>query len=144
MRLVERLKEPVLTLFRAVFGLLFAIHGAASLLGVPPGAAHGGTPAVGAWPSWYAALIELVGGALVLVGLGTRVFAVLCSGAMAYAYFTVHQEHALWPIQNGGEPAVLFCWGFLAVALIGPGRWSLDAVVARWRNLPAPAAEKTG
>src|SRR5882757_1317831 len=91
-------------LFRIVVGLLFACHGAASLFGILGGAAgtDGGTLAAGTWPGWYAAVIQLVGGTFILLGLGTRVAALITSGSMAYAYFDVHQQAALWPIQNGG------------------------------------------
>src|SRR6478609_10778185 len=101
-----------LGLFRMVIGLLFTCHGAATLFGVlGKDALQAGT-----WPGWYAAVIQLVGGSLVLLGLGTRVAALVASGSMAYAYFTVHQENALFPLQNGGESAVLFCWAFLLIA----------------------------
>ncbi|GAB2744964.1 hypothetical protein GCM10010442_76000 [Kitasatospora kifunensis] len=91
---------------------------------------------VGQWPGWWAALIQLVGGALVLLGLGTSPATLLCSGSMAYAYFTVHQELALWPIENGGELSVLFCWIFLAIAVTGPGSLALDRLLGR---APQPA-----
>lgn len=126
-----RAQEQVLSLFRIVVGLLFACHGAASLFGVLGGAFGGGTVAAGTWPGWYAALIQLVGGGLVALGLGTRYAALICSGSMAYAYFTEHQQHALWPIQNGGEPAALYAWTFLLIVVTGPGRWSLDALFGR-------------
>ena len=137
----QHIRYPLLSVYRAVVGLLFACHGAATLFNVPAGAAYGARPAFGSWPSWYAAAIELVGGVLVMVGAGTRLAAVACSGTMAYAYFSVHQGHALWPIQNGGEPAVMFCWGFLALALIGPGPLSVDALVARLRRTVRVADE---
>jgi putative oxidoreductase len=117
------------SLYRAVLGLLIACHGAATLFGAfgvrQVSATH--------WPGGVAALIQLIGGALVLAGLATRPAAVLVSGSMAYAYFDVHQRHALLPIQNGGELAVLFCWGFLLITILGPGPWSFDAVIARVR-----------
>jgi putative oxidoreductase len=121
----------VISLFRIVAGLLFACHGAVSLFGVLGGVKGGGTIEAWSWPGWYAAVIQLVGGTLVLLGLGTRVAALICSGSMAYAYFSVHQEHALWPIQNGGELSVLFCWIFLVIVAIGPGNLALDGLVAR-------------
>ncbi len=132
-------RGPVVSLYRMVVGLLFVCHGMASLFGVLGGAAgtHRAIPA-GTWPGWWAALIQLVAGVLVFVGLGTRGAAVLASGSMAYAYFTVHQERALLPIQNGGELAVLFCWSFLLLVLTGPGPWSLDALAAS-RFAPARA-----
>ncbi|WP_181798322.1 DoxX family protein [Streptomyces sp. WELS2] len=131
----------VLGLFRIVVGLLFAVHGAASLFGVLGGAAgtNGGTIAAGTWPGWYAAVIQLVAGALVLLGLGTRGAALIASGSMAYAYFDVHQRLALWPIQNGGELPVLFCWSFLLLVFTGSGAFGLDRLLAR-----RPARDEAG
>ncbi|GHD98315.1 DoxX family protein [Streptomyces alanosinicus] len=122
-----------LGLFRIVVGLLFAVHGAASLFGVLGGAVgtQGGTIPAGTWPGWYAAVIQLVAGALVLLGLGTRGAALIASGSMAYAYFDVHQQAALWPIQNGGELSVLFCWAFLLLVFTGSGAFGLDRLFAR-------------
>ncbi|MFB7125219.1 DoxX family protein [Kitasatospora xanthocidica] len=134
----DAVRPVVLTAFRIVVGLLFACHGAASLFGVLGGAKGGGTVPLGQWPGWWAALIQLVGGVLVLLGAGTRVAALLCSGSMAYAYFTVHQEHALLPLQNGGEPSVLFCWAFLAIAALGSGPYAVDRLLTR-RPLAASA-----
>ncbi|MEU9984877.1 DoxX family protein [Streptomyces sp. NPDC050856] len=119
-----------LGLFRMVVGLLFLCHGAASLFGVLGGAVGGGTVPTGAWPGWYAAVIQLVGGALVLLGLGTRGAAFIASGSMAYAYFSAHQSQALFPLQNGGEPSVLFCWAFLLLVFTGPGAFALDGLLA--------------
>ncbi|PYC80253.1 DoxX family protein [Streptomyces tateyamensis] len=117
-------------LLRMVTALLFLCHGASALFGVL-GAPHGHTVPLGQWPGWWAALIQLVGGALVLLGVGTRPAALLCSGSMAYAYFSVHQQHALWPIQNGGELSVLYCWIFLAVAVSGPDSLALGPLLLR-------------
>ncbi|MFH9083405.1 DoxX family protein [Streptomyces sp. NPDC017673] len=123
----------VIGLFRIVLGLLFAVHGAASLFGVLGGAAgsDGGTIAAGTWPGWYAAVIQLVAGGLVLLGLGTRGAALIASGSMAYAYFDVHQQAALWPIQNGGELPALFCWAFLLLVFTGSGAFGLDRLLVR-------------
>ncbi len=115
-------------LFRIVTGLLFASHGAASLFGVLGGAPGGGAVAAGTWPGWYAAAIQLVAGALVLLGLGTRAAAFAASGSMAYPYFTVHQPGALWPLQNGGEASAMFCWAFLLLVFTGPGALALDSL----------------
>ncbi|MFA7761981.1 DoxX family protein [Streptomyces sp. NPDC048723] len=115
-------------LFRIVTGLLFASHGAASLFGVLGGAHGGGTVAAGTWPGWYAAAIQLVAGALILLGLGTRAAAFVASGSMAYAYFTVHQPGALWPLQNGGEASAMFCWAFLLLVFTGPGALAVDGL----------------
>ncbi|MEU7410945.1 DoxX family protein [Streptomyces sp. NPDC042638] len=130
--------------FRIVVGLLFTVHGAASLFGVLGGAAGtGGTIPAGTWPGWYAAVIQLVAGALVLLGLGTRGAALIASGSMAYAYFDVHQRAALWPIQNGGELSVLFCWAFLLLVFTGSGAFGLDRLVGRRTAADGePAAEQ--
>ncbi|MGW7258456.1 DoxX family protein [Streptomyces sp. NPDC054834] len=122
-----------LGLFRMVVGLLFAVHGAASLFGVLGGAmgTDGGTIDAGTWPGWYAAVIQLVCGGLALLGLGTRGAALIASGSMAYAYFDIHQKAALWPIQNGGELAALFSWSFLLLVFTGSGAFGLDRLLAR-------------
>ncbi|NEC26509.1 DoxX family protein [Streptomyces sp. SID8111] len=129
MKALDRSREHVIGLFRIVLGLLFACHGAATLFDVL-GGPHGAKPEVAAWPDWWAAAIQLLGGTLVLCGLGTRAAAVLCSGSMAYAYFVVHQPHAVFPIENGGETAVMFCWSFLLISALGPGRWTLTGLLA--------------
>ncbi len=133
------ISQYLTSLYRIVLGVLISCHGASTLFGVFGGAqGTGKTVSPLQWPGGAAALIQLVCGILVLLGLATRPAAVLLSGSMAYAYFTVHQKHALLPIQNGGEAAALFCWGFLMVALLGAGPWSLDAVMARLRDTRAP------
>ncbi|MEU7061647.1 DoxX family protein [Streptomyces sp. NPDC046197] len=136
----------VIGLFRIVVGLLFACHGAASLFGVLGGAmgTQGGTIPAGTWPGWYAAVIQLVGGALVLLGLGTRAAAFLSSGSMAFAYFDIHQQAALWPIQNGGELSVLFCWTLLMLVFTGSGAFGLNRLFAR-QSAPErqPAVEQS-
>ncbi|MFF3733049.1 DoxX family protein [Streptomyces sp. NPDC002476] len=116
-----------LGLFRIVVGLLFACHGAATLFGL----FGDSSVAAGAWPKWYAAAIQLVGGGLVALGLGTRIAALVASGSMAYAYFTVHQADGLFPIENGGEAAAIFCWVFLLLVFSGPGVLSLDRLFHR-------------
>ncbi|MEW1724274.1 DoxX family protein [Streptomyces sp. NPDC093109] len=119
---LQQAQPYALGLFRIVTGLLFTCHGAGSLFG----AFGRETAAGGSWPGWYAAVIEMVGGALVLLGLGTRVAALVASGAMAYAYFSVHQEGGLFPIQNGGELSAMFSWAFLLIVFTGPGAFALD------------------
>ncbi|MDQ1033969.1 putative oxidoreductase [Streptomyces sp. V3I8] len=132
----------VLGLFRIVLGLLFASEGAATVFGVLDREA---SPA-GDWPFWYAGVIELVCGALVLLGLAPRAAAFLCSGIMAFAYFTEHQQDGLFPLQNGGLAPVLFCWGFLLVVFFGPGAFALERLVGRergTRTVTAPVAERS-
>ncbi|MFF0445074.1 DoxX family protein [Streptomyces sp. NPDC004609] len=128
---LDRSQPYVLGLFRIVVGLLFACHGAASLFGVLGGAHGGGTVETGTWPDWYAAVIQLVGGGLVLLGIGTRTAAFVASGSMAYAYFKVHQPEGLFPLQNSGEAAAIFCWAFLLLIFTGPGALALDRVFAQ-------------
>ncbi|WP_150240993.1 DoxX family protein [Nocardiopsis quinghaiensis] len=131
----DRLRGPVLSLFRMVTGFLFLLHGAASLFGVLGGNRGTGLAVeLGVWPSWWAALIQLVCGTLVLAGLATRGSAVLASGSMAYAYFVVHQPRGLLPPDNGGELAALYCWAFLLIAALGPGTWALDTLLGRLRG----------
>ncbi|MGW1291814.1 DoxX family protein [Streptomyces sp. NPDC002533] len=128
----------VLSLFRFVVGLLFTFHGVATLFGV-----LGATEAAaGAWPRWYAALIQLVCGALVTLGLGTRAAAFLASGSMAYAYFKVHQPQAFLPIENGGEASAMFCWVLLLLVFTGPGAIALDRFFGP-RNTAATAEAAT-
>ncbi|MER7488885.1 DoxX family protein [Streptomyces sp. NPDC126497] len=122
----------VLGMFRIVVGLLFACRGAVSLLGLLGGEdGNGGTVGIGVWPDWYAGLIQLVGGTLIVLGLGTRAAAFVSSGSMAYAYFTVHQPQALWPIENNGEKAALFCWAMFLLVFTGSGAFGLDRLLAR-------------
>ncbi|MFJ8580511.1 DoxX family protein [Micromonospora sp. NPDC093277] len=138
-----RLNGPALSLFRMVIGLLFLCHGMASIFGMLGGNQGSGKAIpVGQWPGWWAALIQLVCGGLVLLGLVTRPAALLASGSMAYAYFTVHQSRGMLPIGNGGELAALFCWSLVLIAVLGPGSWALDAMLRRRRAitaLPHPA-----
>ncbi|GAA2253311.1 DoxX family protein [Streptomyces amakusaensis] len=123
---LDQSQPYVIGAFRIVIGLLFACHGAASLFGVLGGAHGGGTVETGAWPGWYAAVIQLVGGGLVMLGVGTRSAAFICSGSMAYAYFVEHQSAGLFPLENSGEASALFCWAFLLLVFTGPGALALD------------------
>ncbi|MFJ3949088.1 DoxX family protein [Streptomyces sp. Je 1-4] len=141
---LQRSTPHALALFRIVIGLLFACHGASSLFGVLGGAmGQGGTVPTGSWPGWYAAVIQLAGGLLVMLGLGTRAAAFISSGSMAYAYFSAHQGSALWPIQNGGEASAMYCWAFLLLLFTGPGSWALDRVFFGDRDQEAaPSAQR--
>jgi putative oxidoreductase len=109
-------------LLRIVAGFLFLWHGTSKVLGFPlPPPAE-----APAFVIWVAGSIELIGGALVMVGLFTRWAAFVCSGLMAFAYWMAHGFQALLPIQNQGEPAALYCFVFLFISAHGPGIWSVD------------------
>ena len=119
-------------LLRIVCGYLFMVHGSMKLFHVPHAAMFDGVTLMSLMG--LAGVLELVGGALLVVGLFTRVVAFLLSGEMAIAYFTAHASHgnALFPQLNEGEPAVLFCFAFLFLAAAGAGAWSIDAKRTRW------------
>jgi putative oxidoreductase len=126
--------SPVLSAFRIIFGLLYTIHGSQKLFGWPVAAP--GPIAVGDFPLWWAGLIEFVLGILITVGFFTRIAAFIASGEMAFAYFYQHwpplsggggQTASFWPIANGGELAVMFCFAFLLLATAGAGTLSADA-----------------
>jgi putative oxidoreductase len=122
--------EPrVLSIVRIMVGLLFMEHGMYKLLGFPPG--PGPFPPMFAL-TWFAGVIELVGGALVALGLFTRVAAFIMSGEMAVGYFMAHAPRNFFPLLNGGDAAVLYCFIFLYFAVAGGGCWSLDQLL--WRN----------
>jgi putative oxidoreductase len=119
--------EPrVLSIVRIMAGLLFLEHGLSKLAGFPPGP----SPSVFAL-AWFAGVIELVGGALVALGLFTRVAAFIMSGEMAIGYFMVHAPRGFFPMLNGGDAAVLYCFIFLYFAFAGGGCWSLDRALRR-------------
>ncbi|CAM3007573.1 hypothetical protein BST27_14230 [Mycobacterium intermedium] len=122
----------VLSLFRLVYGLLFAGYGSMSLFGWPVRTKF----FVGfwSWPGSYAGLFEVTTGLLIAAGLFTRAAAFIASGEMAVAYFWMHQPKALIPIAdppqgNGGALAILFCFAFFLLVFTGGGRYSLDAVL---------------
>ncbi|HYG68307.1 MAG TPA: DoxX family protein [Anaeromyxobacteraceae bacterium] len=112
-------------LLRIVTGFLFLQHGSAKLLGFPGGKET--VPIVSLYG--LAGVLELVGGLLIVIGLFTRPVAFVLAGEMAVAYFMAHvpQGHLLSPTLNQGEPAVLFCFVFLFLAVAGAGPWSVDA-----------------
>ncbi|CAN5575744.1 DoxX family protein [soil metagenome] len=103
--------------FRIIVGLLFLAHGASKVFGFPEGPAA----PIGSFPGWWSGILEVVLGALVALGLFTRIAAFVAAGVMAVAYFWVHFPESFWPSVNGGEAAVLFCFAFLLVIFTGPG-----------------------
>jgi putative oxidoreductase len=117
----------VLSILRIVAALLFFEHGTAKLLGFPP-SDH--SPEVLSL-SWIAGALELVGGACLIVGLFTRLVAFILSGEMAFAYWMAHAPRSAFPLLNGGDSSILFCFVFLYLAFAGGGPWSLDALRRR-------------
>jgi putative oxidoreductase len=122
---LDRLSPYALAVLRIVTALLFIEHGTMKLFGFPA-AMEGGNVALFSLFG-LSAILELVGGALILVGLFTRPVAFLLAGEMAVAYWMVHAPQNVYPILNGGESAILFCFVFLYLVFAGPGALSLDA-----------------
>ena len=119
----------MLSLLRFVTALLFIEHGTQKLFGFPAPFPGGGPAAFTL--IWFAGICEFVGGLLVLVGLFTRPVAFLLSGEMAIAYWMVHAPKSAFPVLNGGDSAILYCFVFLYLALAGGGVWSVDYARAR-------------
>lgn len=116
----------VLSLLRVASGAAFLAHGTMKWLNFPPGY----SPELMSLPG-AAGVIELVGGALLVLGLFTRPAAFVCSGTMAVAYFVGHAPKSFFPVLNGGDAALLFCFVFFYLVFAGPGPWSLDAIIRK-------------
>jgi putative oxidoreductase len=116
----------MLSVVRIMSGLLFLAHGTQKFLSFPAGERAGSGLALDN-PGAYAGIIELVTGVLITLGLFTRPAAFLASGTMAAAYFMAHAPQNFFPINNGGDAAILYCFIFLLFVFTGPGPWSLDA-----------------
>ncbi len=121
------------SLLRIVAALMFFQAGTVKLfawpIGVPP---DGGTVPL-LTQAGIGGLLEVIGGALLLVGWLTRPVAFVLAGEMAVAYFQFHAPQGFWPVVNGGQPAVLFCFLWLWLSAAGPGPWSVDAALRRQR-----------
>jgi len=118
---MERFRAYLWAILRIIAGLMFALHGAQKF-GLTGGPAATGKPLM-----LVAAIIELVGGLLITVGLFARWAAFIAAGEMAVAYFMAHAPQGFSPVENKGEAAVLYCFYFLALAAHGAGIWSVDA-----------------
>ena len=128
---------PGLTLLalRVISALVLFEHATARAFGFPtnPARPFTGAPEMFSRP-WFATVLELGGGALIMLGLFTRPTAFVLSGLMAFAYFIAHAPESFWPIINRGEPAVLLCFVFLYLSTVGAGRYGLDTVLGRRRE----------
>lgn len=125
--LLSAWRPRILSVTRIVSAFLFIQHGGQKLLGFPvPQRAPFDLFSL----SGVAGALELVGGALLLVGLLTRPVAFLLSGLMAFAYFIAHAPRGFWPIANGGELAIMYCFVFFYLSFAGGGSWSVDRLWA--------------
>ena len=111
-----------LAALRIITALLFLAHGTQKVLGFP---AAEWAPEMFSMP-WIAGVIEIVTGLLIAVGFFTRPAAFLASGTMAVAYWMAHAPSNFFPVNNGGDAAVLFCFVFLYLVFAGPGAWSVN------------------
>lgn len=114
----------MLSVLRIIAALIFMVHGTQKILGLPP---MEQPPLIASLPG-VAGILELVGGALLVVGLFTRPVAFVLSGLMAAAYFIAHAPRSFFPVENGGDAAILYCFIFLYLVFAGPGPWSVDAL----------------
>lgn len=127
----------LLSILRIIAAAFFVLYGTTKLFGWPaPVMPDGGTAPLTSLAG-VAAVIELVGGAFLLVGWHSRLVAFILSGEMAVAYFYGHAGQGFWPVLNGGVDAVLYCFLWLYVSAAGPGPWSIDA--RRRRTVKSPA-----
>ena len=127
----------MLSILRIVAALIFMAHGTQKLLGFPASGDAG--PALLSL-SGLAGVLELFGGALLALGLFTRQVAFVLSGMMAVAYWIAHAPQSFFPVLNGGDAAILYCFVFLYLVFAGGGAWSLDNLRHRSRRDTAAAA----
>ena len=113
----------MLSVLRIMAALLFMAHGTMKLLGFPASEAVPPAFSMG----WIAGVLELIGGAMLVVGFLTRPTAFILSGLMAAAYFIAHAPQSFFPVLNSGDAAILYCFVFLYFVFAGPGPWSVDA-----------------
>jgi len=129
--MLKSLEPRALSVLRIIAGFTFSLHGFQKLFGAF-GGLRGGTAAFGS-QIWIAGVLECFGGLLILLGLFTRPVAFLLCGQMAVAYFQAHAPRGFWPVLNGGELAVLYCFIFLYLSIAGPGSVSLDSLIRKKR-----------
>ncbi|MFC7537621.1 DoxX family protein [Sphingomonas sp. GCM10030256] len=131
----DRWRPQFLSILRIITALLFLQHGTSKILGFPMSTASFPPP----WTQfWVAGMMELIGGALLLIGLFSRPVALLLAGEMAIAYWMVHAPDNFFPALNGGEAAILFCFIFLYIVFAGPGPWSVDCKIGDRRKAAGP------
>jgi putative oxidoreductase len=122
--LTERWAPRLLSILRIVAALIFLEHGTQKLLGFPAAPSSGYPASMSLL--WWQGIIELLGGGVLLLGLFTRPVAFILAGNMAFAYWMAHAPKSTYPVLNGGDAAILYCFVFLYIACAGAGAWSLD------------------
>jgi putative oxidoreductase len=120
----------MLSVLRIIAGLVFILHGTQKIFAFPP-SAQPSPPYVLMTQRGLAGILETCGGAGMILGFLTRPIAFLLAGEMAVAYFQVHFPRSIYPIVNGGDDAVLFCFVYLYFVFAGGGTWSIDHLLAR-------------
>lgn len=119
---LDAYRPQALALLRIVAAVLFLAHGTQKLFGFPGG---GNTVNLVSLMG-LAGILEVVGGLLLIIGYQTRIVAFVLSGMMAVAYWMAHAPQNFYPVLNGGDAAILFCFVFLYLVFAGPGAWSVD------------------
>lgn len=127
---LDRFSPQLLSVLRIVSALIFIAHGTTKLFGFPATEMFAEPPAPMTL-MWFGGTLEAGGGALLLLGLFTRPVAFVLSGMMAVAYWMFHAPASIYPVQNGGDAAILYCFIFLYIAAAGPGAWALDNIISK-------------
>jgi putative oxidoreductase len=130
MQQLAKFAPQMLSILRIVTGLIFMEHGLQKHVGFPPYPPGGSAPSI-LTMSGFGGVLELIGGILLTLGLFTRPVAFILSGEMAVAYWWVHFPRTFYPVLNGGDAAILYCFVFLYMFFAGGGPWSVDAL---WRK----------
>jgi putative oxidoreductase len=128
---LDRFQPYLRSLMRVMVGFTFSQHGWQKFFGVLGGFGGPGNTADPASLMGIAGILETFGGALIILGLFTRPVAFLLSGEMAVGYFRTHAPQSFWPLLNGGEITVFYCFFFLWLASTDAGAWSLDRLLFR-------------
>jgi putative oxidoreductase len=119
-----RFAPQMLGILRIVTALIFIAHGTQKLFGFPAAPASGLPPLFTMF--WFGAILEMFGGLLILVGFLTRPVAFILAGEMAYAYWMFHAPRSIYPLLNGGDAAILYCFIFLYLFVAGAGAFAID------------------